>query len=37
MKAFGWNMLLALVWLILSGTYTISNLFAGMIMSYVIL
>ncbi|EKO3555911.1 Na+/H+ antiporter subunit E [Vibrio metschnikovii] len=37
MKAFGWNMLLALVWLILSGTYTISNLFAGMLMSYVIL
>ncbi|MGC9423147.1 Na+/H+ antiporter subunit E [Vibrio sp.] len=37
MKAFGWNMLLALVWLVLSGNYTISNLFAGMIMSYVIL
>ncbi|MCG3729114.1 Na+/H+ antiporter subunit E [Vibrio cincinnatiensis] len=37
MKAFGWNMLLALVWLVLSGSYTISNLFAGMIMSYVIL
>nr|WP_202598366.1 MULTISPECIES: Na+/H+ antiporter subunit E [unclassified Vibrio] len=30
-------MLLALVWLVLSGNYTISNLFAGMIMSYAIL
>ncbi|MBC5850128.1 Na+/H+ antiporter subunit E [Vibrio sp. V31_P5A7T61] len=37
MKAFGLNMLLALVWLVLSGVYTISNLFAGMLMSYVIL
>lgn len=37
MKAFGWNMMLALAWMVLSGTYTISNLFAGMIMSYVVL
>ncbi|MGC9400968.1 Na+/H+ antiporter subunit E [Vibrio genomosp. F10] len=37
MKAFGWNMLLALAWLVLSGTYTISNFFAGMLLSYVVL
>lgn len=37
MKAFGWNMLLALAWVILSGTYTISNLFGGMLLSYVVL
>lgn len=37
MKAFGWNMLLALGWLVLSGSYTIPNLVAGMIMSYVVL
>ncbi|WP_117234667.1 Na+/H+ antiporter subunit E [Vibrio maerlii] len=37
MKAFGWNMLLALAWLVLSGTYTLSNLFGGMILSYVVL
>ena len=37
MKAFGWNMMLALVWLALSGTYTLSNLFAGMLMSYIVL
>lgn len=37
MKAFGWNMLLALVWVILSGTYTISNLVVGMLLSYLVL
>ncbi|MCK6265804.1 Na+/H+ antiporter subunit E [Vibrio sp. ZSDE26] len=37
MKAFGWNMLLALAWVVLSGSYTISNLFAGMLMSYIVL
>ncbi|WP_445395249.1 Na+/H+ antiporter subunit E [Zobellella sp. An-6] len=37
MRAFGWNMLLALSWVILSGTYTISNLFIGMVLSYLVL
>ncbi|MBO1520527.1 Na+/H+ antiporter subunit E [Oceanisphaera pacifica] len=37
MKAFGWNMLLALFWVILSGNYSIGNLFVGMLLSYLIL
>ncbi|QIA63421.1 Na+/H+ antiporter subunit E [Vibrio astriarenae] len=37
MKAFGWNMLLALSWVVLSGNYTFSNLFGGMILSYIVL
>ncbi|GHA14283.1 Na+/H+ antiporter subunit E [Oceanisphaera arctica] len=37
MKAFGWNMLLALFWVILSGSYSISNLVAGMLLSYLVL
>lgn len=37
MRAFGWNMLLALAWVILSGTYTISNLVVGMLLSYLVL
>ncbi|MGL6260252.1 Na+/H+ antiporter subunit E [Vibrio sp. WXL103] len=37
MKAFGWNMALALAWVVLSGSYTISNLVAGMILSYLVL
>ncbi|MFD1008539.1 MULTISPECIES: Na+/H+ antiporter subunit E [Oceanisphaera] len=37
MKAFGWNMLLALFWVILSGNYSIGNLFAGMLLSYLVL
>ncbi|MBR9857808.1 MAG: Na+/H+ antiporter subunit E [Oceanisphaera sp.] len=37
MRAFGWNMLLALLWVILSGNYSISNLVAGMLLSYLVL
>lgn len=37
MKAFGWNMLLALFWVILSGNYNIGNLVAGMLLSYLVL
>ena len=37
MKAFGWNMLLALFWVILSGNYNIGNLAAGMLLSYLVL
>ncbi|GAL09243.1 Na(+) H(+) antiporter subunit E [Vibrio astriarenae] len=37
MRAFGWNMLLALAWVILSGGYTMSNLVGGMLLSYVVL
>ncbi|WP_417616850.1 Na+/H+ antiporter subunit E [Oceanisphaera sp.] len=37
MKAFGWNMLLALFWVILSGHYNIGNLVAGMLLSYLVL
>ncbi len=37
MRAFGWNMLLALAWVVLSGSYTFSNLFGGMVLSYVVL
>ncbi|MGO1246060.1 MAG: Na+/H+ antiporter subunit E [Oceanisphaera sp.] len=37
MKAFGWNMLLALFWVILSGNYSIGNLFVGMLLSYLVL
>lgn len=37
MKAFGWNMLLALLWVILSGNYNIGNLAAGMLLSYLVL
>ena len=37
MRAFGWNMLLALLWVILSGNYSISNLAAGMLLSYLVL
>ncbi|CAM4433526.1 Na+/H+ antiporter subunit E [Vibrio astriarenae] len=37
MKAFGWNMMLALAWVVLSGSYTFSNLFGGMLLSYCVL
>ena len=37
MRAFGWNMLLALLWVILSGSYSISNLVVGMFLSYLVL
>ena len=37
MKAFGWNMMLALFWVILSGSYSITNLAAGMLLSYLVL
>ena len=37
MKAFGWNMMLALFWVVLSGSYSISNLAAGMVLSYLVL
>ncbi|NHH99199.1 MULTISPECIES: Na+/H+ antiporter subunit E [Oceanimonas] len=37
MKAFGWNMLLAMAWVVLSGTYTISNLVIGILLSYLVL
>ncbi|AEY00264.1 cation antiporter [Oceanimonas sp. GK1] len=37
MKAFGWNMLLALAWVVLSGTYSISNLVVGILLSYLVL
>ncbi|MBU3825750.1 MAG: Na+/H+ antiporter subunit E [Candidatus Oceanisphaera merdipullorum] len=37
MKAFGWNMMLALCWVILSGSYNITNLAAGMVLSYLVL
>lgn len=37
MKAFGWNMMLALFWVVLSGSYSITNLAAGMVLSYLVL
>ncbi|WP_047042535.1 Na+/H+ antiporter subunit E [Vibrio mexicanus] len=37
MKAFGWNVLLALAWVVLSGSYTLANLLGGMILSYMVL
>ncbi|GAA3542696.1 Na+/H+ antiporter subunit E [Zobellella aerophila] len=37
MRAFGWNMLLAMAWVILSGTYSIGNLVVGMVLSYLVL
>lgn len=37
MRAFGWNMILALLWVVLSGSYSISNLVVGMFLSYLVL